>query len=108
MINNPLDKTRTNQSQAIERGDQCYSIIIHGSVSAVLPYSYLQGAVLEENKLFLLHQMAIAEIAGPPEALAEILELVSQQRLAVVRQGFDSLVVNLSLTTEATAKHEEI
>jgi hypothetical protein len=73
-------------------------------VSVVLPYSCLHGALLEEDKVVLLHPVATAEIAGPPAVLAEILQLVSQQRLAVVRQGIDSLTITVSITNDDAAK----
>jgi hypothetical protein len=101
MINNPLDRTRIGQSQAIERGDQCYSIVVHADVSVVLPYSYLQGAVLEGSKVLLLHSMGTAEITGPEALLTEILELLSQQRLSAIRNGLDSLAVRISITSQA-------
>ena len=101
MINNPLDRTRIGQSQAIERGDQCYSIIIQADVSVVLPYSYLHGAVLDGNKVLLLHSLGTAEITGPEALLTEILELLGQQRLSTIRHGLDSLAVRISITNQA-------
>ncbi len=52
----------------------------------------------------LLHPVATAEIAGPPAVLAEVLQLVSQQRLAVVRQGMDPLTITLSVKNGDAAK----
>jgi hypothetical protein len=96
---NPLDRIRTNDSRSVESAEDCYSIIVHGrdGSQVVLPYSYLRGAAFQHENCVLSHGFVVVKIAGPPDAIQEIAQLLSRQRLAVVRHGVEHLNVDVQI-----------
>ncbi len=61
-------------------------------------YSYLRANRRDGERLMLMHVSAMIAISGPAELLPEAPRLVSQQRLAGVRDGEEGLVVEIEWT----------
>jgi hypothetical protein len=96
---NPLDRIRTNSSRSLESSEDCYSIVVHGKdgVQVVLPYSYLRGAASRDQTCVLFHSVAVVTVVGPPDITREMVQLLSRQRLAAVRDGIEDVTVSLQL-----------
>ena len=99
MKDNPLDRIRAYGSKCIESAENCYSIVIlteNGS-QLVLPYAHLIGVVSECQKCVLAHSLATVMISGPIDLIEELAQLLSRQRLAVVRHDYKRVTVTADL-----------
>lgn len=87
-ITNPLDRIRGAAERPIESGENCQSVFLSmkDGQEASFYYSYLRAAKRDETRVVLMHTSATIIISGHPESLSEIHRLVSQQRLAGVRE----------------------
>lgn len=85
---------------AIASGENCQSVFVSlkDGQEASFYYSYLRANRCDGERLMLVHLSAIIAISGPAELLAEAHRLVSQQRLAGVRDGEEGLVVEIEWT----------
>jgi len=99
---NPLDRVRTNNSRCLESGENCYSIVVQGrdGTRVVLPYSYLQGAVCQDQSCVLSHSLAVVTVAAPPDTIRELTQLLSRQRLAAIRHGAEHVNVSVQLEND--------
>jgi hypothetical protein len=99
-ISDPLERIRHTNERAIESGENCQSVFVSlkGGQEASFYYSYLRANRRDGERLMLMHVSAMIAISGPSELLAEAHRLVSQQRLAGVRDGEEGLVVEIDWT----------
>ena len=99
-ISDPLERIRHTTERAIESGENCQSVFVSlkDGQEASFYYSYLRANRSEGERLMLMHVSAMIAIYGPAELLAEAHRLVSQQRLAGVRDGEEGLVVEIEWT----------
>jgi hypothetical protein len=99
-ISDPLERIRHTTERAIESGENCQSVFVSlkDGQEASFYYSYLRANRRDGERLMLVHVSAMIAIYGPAELLAEVHRLVSQQRLAGVRDGEEGLVVEIEWT----------
>jgi hypothetical protein len=99
---NPFDRVRSTSSQAIESGEDCYSVVVTGEDGShlILPYSHLRGATAEDGMCVLMHSLGVVTITGPREVIEETIRLLSRQRSATVRHGLEKVSVEIGLLAE--------
>lgn len=95
-ITSPLDRIRRASERPIESGENCQSVFItmKDDQEASFYYSYLRSNRRDHERLVLMHSSATIVISGHPESLSEIHRLVSQQRLAGVREDGLHIEIN--------------
>jgi hypothetical protein len=95
-ITNPLDRIRRAAERPIESGENCQSVFLSmkDGHEASFYYSYLRAAKRDDTRLVLMHTSATIIISGQPESLSEIHRLVSQQRLAGIREDGLQMEIN--------------
>jgi hypothetical protein len=99
-ISDPVERIRRTSERAIESGENCQSVFVSlkDGQEASFYYSYLRANRRHGERLTLMHVSAMITIGGPPELLGEAHRLVSQQRLAGVRDGEEGLAVEIEWT----------
>jgi hypothetical protein len=85
-------------SKTLSASGQARSVRLKDGQEASFYYSYLRANRRDGERLTLMHVSAMIAMSGPSELLAEAHRLVSQQRLAGVRDGEEGLVVEIEWT----------